>query len=80
MKNQLLKRIEELGQEASKLLHVKTQYQAAIAEIDTRMHQIAGAIMELDAIVKGETSEARTNSEQGNSGASKGSDGEEATR
>lgn len=50
----LLKRIEELGAEATKLMHRKNSLQEAIEQGDIRMHQISGAITELDAIINGE--------------------------
>lgn len=48
MKNAILNRMEELSTEAAKLMQQLNQHEAAIKEIETRLHQITGALTELD--------------------------------
>lgn len=53
MKTNLIKRIEALGQEAASLMQLRAQHEDALKNIEVRLHQIAGAITELDAATKG---------------------------
>lgn len=50
--NKLVKKIEALSEEASQLMQLRAQYDNRIRELEVRLHQIAGAIAELDAIIK----------------------------
>ena len=79
MKNTLIKRIEELGAEAAKLMQLRSRHEQAIQDIEVRLHQIGGAIAELDKLSKEEEGEAGTNSKQGNPGAGADADGNKIT-
>lgn len=57
MKDTLLKRIEALSNEAGSLVNRREHLHRSIQEIEIRLHQIAGAITELDTIVKGDNGE-----------------------
>ncbi len=60
MKTALIKRIEALGAEAQKLMQLREQHEQAISNIEVRLHQIAGAITELDTLSKGDQDETGT--------------------
>lgn len=52
MKEKLLKKIEELSIEASIISQKREESYKLIEEIDVRLHQIIGAIKELDSITR----------------------------
>lgn len=48
--DKITKRMSELSEEMSSLMSQRDNYYATIDQINVRMNQIAGAIMELDKI------------------------------
>jgi prefoldin subunit 5 len=62
VKQKLINKIEELSKECQQLISKREQHHQAIKDIETRLHQIAGAITTLDAIVKEDKGETGTNS------------------
>ena len=70
MKTAIIKRIEALGTEAGKLMQLRDQHEQAIKDIEIRLHQIAGAITELDAMTKGDKGEIGDNSRKEDSSSS----------
>ena len=52
MQNVLKKKLEDLGKEASALVKRREQLIGMIQEIEVRLHQISGAITELDSLSK----------------------------
>ena len=54
MREALIKKLSELGEEASSLVDRREQAISAIQDIEIRLHQISGAISELDKLLKNE--------------------------
>lgn len=54
MKEVLTKKIEELGKEAQELVRQREILFSNIQEIEVRLHQISGAISELDKLLNTE--------------------------
>lgn len=52
MKERLLKKIEDLSKEAAKLSQDREELYKSIEQVNIRLHQIIGAIRELDQLVK----------------------------
>lgn len=52
MKNKLIDKIEELSKEAQSLMGKRERLSSEINQIEIRLHQIAGAITEIDQISK----------------------------
>jgi predicted nuclease with TOPRIM domain len=58
----LKKKLEALGNEAQSLVGRREQMISAVQEIEVRLHQISGAISELDNLLKSiENKEDKTN-------------------
>jgi predicted nuclease with TOPRIM domain len=62
MQQKLIDKIEELSKECQQLITKREQHYTAIKEIETRLHQIAGAITALDSLIKENKGETGTNS------------------
>ena len=60
MQEVLKKKIEELTNEARALVEQREKIFGVVQEIEVRLHQIAGAITELDSLLKGSSNEAST--------------------
>jgi hypothetical protein len=62
MKEALIKKMEKLGAEAMSLAEKRDIMTNMIQEIDVRLHQISGALTEIDQLLKdGEDSEISKN-------------------
>ena len=52
MKEILMSKLDELGQEAKELVSQREKLFNMIQELEVRLHQISGAISEIDKIIK----------------------------
>ena len=58
MREALIKKLNELGKEANSLVGVREQLYNQMQEIEVRLHQISGAISEIDKLLKSEDGRA----------------------
>lgn len=52
MKERLAKRIQELSEEATQLVRERERLGNLIGDIEVRLHQITGAVIDLDQLLK----------------------------
>lgn len=58
MRERLTKRIQELSDEATKLVKERERLGSMIGEIEVRLHQITGAIIDLDKLLQDVTADS----------------------
>jgi len=56
MREALVEKLNELGKEANSLVGVREQLYSQMQEIEVRLHQISGAISEIDKMLKSQES------------------------
>jgi len=56
MREALVEKLNELGKEANSLVGVREQLYNQMQEIEVRLHQISGAISEIDKMLKSQES------------------------
>jgi hypothetical protein len=57
MKDALVQAIETLGKEAQTLIQERERLYGIVQEIEVRLHQISGAIAEMDKLLKTESTD-----------------------
>lgn len=58
MKDRLTKRIQELSDEATRLVQERERLVAMIGDMEVRLHQIAGSMSELDKLLQDVTADS----------------------
>ncbi len=52
MKDHILKKLQDLSEEAQALVEHRERITRTLEEIDVRLHQVSGAISEIDSLLK----------------------------
>lgn len=59
MQDKILKKLQSLSEEAQALVEQRDSYIRAIEQLEIRLHQVSGAISEIDSLLKEDNKEVK---------------------